>query len=99
MCVEKQALFGAVRVSPDTAFDGVRIPFDTFGGYNYADAQVLAFSHTHMVGAGVADLGAIGLMPFPAPLTGALALLGVCVCKDVALSVSFSPHSRANDTV
>ncbi len=97
----KQAPFGAVRVSPDTAFDGVRIPFDNFGGYNYADAQVLAFSHTHMVGAGVADLGAIGLMPFPAPLTGALALLGVCVegrpcCVS---SVSFSPHSLANNTV
>jgi hypothetical protein len=49
MPVGTQAPFGAARVSPDTIIDKIRIPFDNFGGYNYWDNQILAFSHTHMV--------------------------------------------------
>lgn len=34
-----------------------------FSGYNYLDDQIRAFSHTHLVGAGLNDLGNFGVMP------------------------------------
>ena len=53
--------FGALRLGPDSAlkvlgFDLVS-PFDHYGGYNFEDNQIRAFSHTHLVGAGVGDFG------------------------------------------
>ena len=33
------------------------------GGYSYCDDEVAAFSHLHLVGAGVTDLGNIGVIP------------------------------------
>ena len=33
------------------------------GGYYYNDTTIEAFSHTHMVGAGIPDLGNFGVMP------------------------------------
>ena len=38
--------------------------FDHYGGYHFGDNSVVAFSHTHLVGAGVGDLGNFGVMPF-----------------------------------
>ena len=32
--------------------------------YNYQDPIIMAFSHTHLVGAGVNDLGHFGVTPF-----------------------------------
>ena len=49
MPIGPQAPFGAARLSPDTVWNSVRVPFDNFGGYNYADNEIMAFSHTHMV--------------------------------------------------
>ena len=50
--------FGAMRLSPDTTLGAN--PYSTFwdnyGGYYYKDHFVEGFSHTHMQGAGVADL-------------------------------------------
>jgi hypothetical protein len=76
---------GPVRVGADTALDGLRIEYRTFGGYrccaalaslpwalvrslsqparSYCDSHIRAFSHTHMVGSGVLDMGNVGLMP------------------------------------
>eukprot|EP01125_Pyxidicula_operculata_P000675 TRINITY_DN10657_c0_g1_i1.p1 TRINITY_DN10657_c0_g1~~TRINITY_DN10657_c0_g1_i1.p1 ORF type:complete len:753 (+),score=147.90 TRINITY_DN10657_c0_g1_i1:14-2272(+) len=56
--------FGFARVSPDTVyFNDLPIFFDHFGGYFYGDTQIRCISHTHLVGAGVIDLGTIGVMP------------------------------------
>uniref|UniRef100_A0A6B2KYI4 Glycoside hydrolase family 92 protein n=1 Tax=Arcella intermedia TaxID=1963864 RepID=A0A6B2KYI4_9EUKA len=60
-----QRPFGFARVGPDTVGDGIPIP-DAWrhnGGYYYGDYQILCFSHTHMVGAGAADYGTIGVLP------------------------------------
>lgn len=34
-----------------------------FSGYNYLDDQIRMFSHTHLVGAGINDMGTFGVMP------------------------------------
>ncbi len=56
--------FGILRLGPDTSNDGIILPFDHYGGYSFGDNTVRAFSHTHLVGAGVGDLGNFGLIPF-----------------------------------
>lgn len=67
-----QVPFGMMRLGPDT---GQRIlgaqvilPFDHYGGYSHGDNSVIAFSHTHLVGAGVGDLGNFGVMPVLLPV-------------------------------
>ena len=63
-----QVPFGILRVGPDTvdtiAKQPILLPFNHYGGYSYLDNTIVAFSHTHLVGAGVGDLGNFGLMPF-----------------------------------
>ena len=63
-----QVPFGILRLGPDTCLTllnhTIILPFDHYGGYSYSDNTVVAFSHTHLVGAGVGDLGNFGLMPF-----------------------------------
>lgn len=61
-----QLPFSAVRVSPDTAPDALYLPFDHFGGYQYADTHIRVFSHLHMQGSGVSDLGIVAAMPYAA---------------------------------
>lgn len=56
--------FGFVQLSPDTRTDG----WDACPGYNYADATILGFSHTHLSGTGGADLGELLVMPFTSRL-------------------------------
>ena len=67
-----QIPFGNYRAGPDTGLrDGgkiLRLPFQHYGGYAYEDNAVIAFSHTHMVGAGVGDLGNFGVMPVRVPV-------------------------------
>jgi len=49
--------FGMVQLSPDTHIDD----WDACSGYHYSDSHILGFSHTHLSGTGVADLGDIRL--------------------------------------
>ena len=51
--------FGMVQLSPDTHLTG----WQACAGYAYSDKTILGFSHTHLSGTGVADLGDILLMP------------------------------------
>jgi len=61
-----QAPWSACRVGPDTSLgpEGIALPFQHFGGYSYGDTHIRRFTHTHLVGAGVGDLGNFGLIPY-----------------------------------
>lgn len=51
--------YGMVQLSPDTRTDG----WDACGGYHHSDHSILGFSHTHLSGTGIGDLGDILFMP------------------------------------
>ncbi len=51
--------FGMVQLSPDTDLTG----WDWCGGYHYSDTMMMGFSHTHISGTGVGDLGDLMLVP------------------------------------
>ncbi len=51
---------GMVQLSPDTRTLG----WDACGGYHYTDSSIIGFSHTHLSGTGIGDLGDILFMPF-----------------------------------
>ncbi|MBB6460445.1 GH92 family glycosyl hydrolase [Flammeovirga kamogawensis] len=51
---------GMVQLSPDTRFEG----WDACGGYYYEDSSIVGFSHTHLSGTGIGDMGDILMMPF-----------------------------------
>ncbi|MDD7885126.1 GH92 family glycosyl hydrolase [Flavivirga sp. 57AJ16] len=53
--------FGMVQLSPDTRNDHTSWP--ACAGYDYTDTSIFGFSHTHLSGTGVPDLGDILLMP------------------------------------
>lgn len=52
--------FALVQVSPDTHITG----WDASSGYHYDDNQIYAFSHTHLSGTGIGDLGDVAILPF-----------------------------------
>ncbi|MCU4156514.1 GH92 family glycosyl hydrolase [Carboxylicivirga sp. A043] len=52
--------FGMVQLSPDTHLDG----WDASSGYHYEDSVIYAFSHTHLSGTGIGDLGDVALLPY-----------------------------------
>lgn len=52
--------FGAVQVGPTNIFKG----WDWDSGYNYGDSILIGFSHLHLNGTGIGDLGDILLMPY-----------------------------------
>ena len=52
--------YGMVQLSPDTRTLG----WDACGGYHYTDSTIIGFSHTHLSGTGISDLGDILFMPF-----------------------------------
>lgn len=56
--------FGAVQVGPNNFYQG----WDWCSGYHYSDDVVAGFSHLHLGGTGIADLGDILLMPFTGKL-------------------------------
>lgn len=56
--------FGMVQLSPDTRNDA---SWDACGGYYYHDSFIYGFSHTHLSGTGVSDLGDILFQPLVAP--------------------------------
>ena len=51
--------FGMVQLSPDTRVTG----WESCAGYFYGDKTILGFSHTHLAGTGIADMGDVLLMP------------------------------------
>lgn len=51
--------FGMIQLSPDTRTEG----WDGSSGYHYTDSTIQGFSHTHLSGTGVGDLGDLLLMP------------------------------------
>lgn len=58
------APFGMVQLSPDTRNDA---SWDACGGYYYHDSFIYGFSHTHLSGTGVSDLGDILFQPLIEP--------------------------------
>ncbi|MFM8434703.1 MAG: GH92 family glycosyl hydrolase [Planctomycetia bacterium] len=56
--------FGAVQVGPANFHQG----WDWCSGYHYSDSVLAGFSHFHLGGTGIADLGDILLMPFTGEL-------------------------------
>lgn len=56
--------FGGVQVGPTNFHQG----WDWCSGYHYSDSILVGFSHLHLSGTGISDLGDIVLMPY----TGAL---------------------------
>ena len=51
---------GMVQLSPDTKLNG----WDSASGYHYEDSTIYGFSHTHLSGTGIGDMGDILLLPF-----------------------------------
>lgn len=49
-----------VQLGPDTHING----WDASSGYHYDDREIHAFSHTHLSGTGIGDLGDVALLPF-----------------------------------
>lgn len=52
--------FAMVQLSPDTHIMG----WDASSGYHNDDKEIYAFSHTHLSGTGIGDLGDVALLPF-----------------------------------
>ncbi|MEM8527443.1 MAG: GH92 family glycosyl hydrolase [Bacteroidota bacterium] len=52
--------FGMIQLSPDTRLPG----WDASSGYHYSDSTIYGFSHTHLSGTGIGDLGDVLLLPF-----------------------------------
>jgi predicted alpha-1,2-mannosidase len=51
--------FGMIQLSPDTKLND----WSNCSGYHYSDSEMLGFSHTHLSGTGIGDLGDILLCP------------------------------------
>ena len=51
--------FGAVQLGPVNLSEG----WDWCSGYHYSDSTIIGFSHTHLSGTGIGDLGDILVMP------------------------------------
>ncbi|MDR2804912.1 MAG: GH92 family glycosyl hydrolase [Dysgonamonadaceae bacterium] len=51
---------GLVQLSPDTRTNG----WDACSGYHYDDQTLLGFSHTHLSGTGIGDLGDVVFLPY-----------------------------------
>lgn len=52
--------FAMVQLSPDTHIMG----WDASSGYHNDDREIYAFSHTHLSGTGIGDLGDVALLPY-----------------------------------
>lgn len=55
---------GLVQLSPDTRTNG----WDACSGYHYDDNTLIGFSHTHLSGTGIGDLGDFLFLPFAGKL-------------------------------
>ncbi len=56
--------YGAVQLGPVNFVKG----WDWCSGYHYSDSIVTGFSHTHLSGTGIGDLGDLHLMPYTGKL-------------------------------
>lgn len=56
--------FGAIQPGPANIFKG----WDWDSGYNYGDSILTGFSHLHLHGTGIGDLGDILVMPYTGPV-------------------------------
>lgn len=56
--------FGAVQLGPVNLSEG----WDWCSGYHYSDSTIIGFSHTHLSGTGIGDLGDVLLMPATGPV-------------------------------
>ncbi len=56
---------GMVQLSPDTKLNG----WDASSGYHYADTIIYGFSHTHLSGTGIGDMGDVLLLPFTSDIS------------------------------
>jgi len=54
---------GMVKLGPDTSMGPLYVDYFHAGGYWYPDGTIRGFSHTHLPGTGIADMGNIRLMP------------------------------------
>ncbi|SIR40565.1 GH92 family glycosyl hydrolase [Maribacter ulvicola] len=72
---------GMVQLSPDTKLNG----WDASSGYHYADSTIYGFSHTHLSGTGIGDMGDVLLLPF----TG-----GITEQKPVAMFSKSNEHAK-----
>ncbi len=54
--------FGKVQLSPDNRYNFT--DWDWCSGYHYSDTVIVGFSHTHLSGTGVSDLGDILITPY-----------------------------------
>ncbi|MEM1327041.1 MAG: GH92 family glycosyl hydrolase [Bacteroidota bacterium] len=52
--------FGMVQLSPDTHISG----WDASSGYHYTDSTLYGFSHTHLSGTGIGDMGDFLVLPY-----------------------------------
>ena len=57
---------GMLQLSPDTKLNG----WDASSGYHYDDNTIYGFSHTHLSGTGIGDLGDILFLPYTEKTTG-----------------------------
>ncbi len=57
---------GMLQLSPDTKLNG----WDASSGYHYDDNTIYGFSHTHLSGTGIGDLGDILLLPYTEKIKG-----------------------------
>ncbi len=57
---------GMLQLSPDTKLNG----WDASSGYHYDDDTIYGFSHTHLSGTGIGDLGDILLLPYTEKSSG-----------------------------
>ncbi|TKG92007.1 glycoside hydrolase family 92 protein [Puteibacter caeruleilacunae] len=57
---------GRVQISPDTHMFG----WEASSGYHYADTTLYGFSHTHLSGTGIGDLGDILFLPYSGEFKG-----------------------------
>ena len=55
--------FGMIQLGPSQKIKG----WDWCSGYHYSDSTILGFSHTHLSGTGIGDLGDITLLPVTNP--------------------------------
>jgi len=51
--------FGAVQLGPNN----IKMTWDWCSGYHYSDTTIIGFSHTHLSGTGIGDLGDVLMMP------------------------------------
>ncbi len=56
---------GRIQLSPDTHIMG----WDASSGYHYDDTTLYGFSHTHLSGTGIGDLGDVLFLPFTEDFT------------------------------